>query len=152
MMIYRIVNITDPNVYSEVIKYAIQNSTYFSVCTFRFHHQRDVSEQYHLFLTQLLPYEINVNVETPRPYTKGQQYHIFRMERGSADIIQSVPEIKCWKAPDYPEDITFYRNRKPWLYMITHECIAYLNATSTLKLDVGKMNHVKLLEVHDFDY
>lgn len=126
---YRVLNIEDNNIYKAAIQYALKRSEFLSLCSFKHHHAKDLNENYFSFVRCLSEYEEgeNVHLKTPRIYTKGQQYHIYRITKGLEKTILSVPALTAWCTPDYPEDPTFYINDNPWIETISHEQIMYIS-------------------------
>lgn len=135
-MEFKIVNANCSTTFQKIIAFALENSTHISLCTFRYYHKKDLNECYFSFLEALEPYAVR-NTESfnlPRPYTKGQHFLIYAITPELKKSVQSVASIDRWCAPSYPEDISFYVNKSPWLTTITHEQLAFVKTKNEFLL------------------
>ena len=121
----RIINIRDDRVFTNIIQYAIRKSSHVSFCTFRYYHKKDVNANFSAFMDEIAPFELTADIVNtfllPRPYSKGQRFRVYILSSKLKNKILSVKSIGDWCVPNYPEDITFYTNQKPWIRTVTHE-------------------------------
>lgn len=126
-MKYHIFNFSGETMYSTLVNLAFEKCTYFSVCTFKYYHKKDLSKNFNDFLDKINPFRVeSTHFIIPKNYTKGQQYHIFKLDPIAKTLIKDVRSFADWRLPYYPEDLTFYRAKKPWLSSISHEDMLFI--------------------------
>lgn len=132
-MEYRVANVTEDWLFQGIVQYALKVSTHVSFCTFRYYHQKDLHASFGEFMNSIMPFRVDTldRFIFPRPYTKGQKFHLYKILPEIESCILKVTAIKDWSAPYYPEDITFYTSYKPWLRTISHEALMYAELTDT---------------------
>ena len=107
-----------------------ENSDVVSFCSFKDVHNKDLSSQYFLFFEQFKDDEIKEEIFATAPYQqyrKGQKFHYYKLSKQIQKLIIKTGSFANWRNPDLPEDMAFYKNKKPWLYSISHEDIVYIN-------------------------
>lgn len=124
---YRIIGQTDEIIYSEILKIAFEESDNFSICSFKRYHKKDLADSYFDFFNQIRMYEKDAYAfHTPNHYERGQKFHVFELNEYTKALIGIVKSFRGWMAPNYPEDLSFYRNKKVWLYCISHENLIFI--------------------------
>lgn len=136
-MVYKIDNVREREVFHRIVQYALKCSDHISVCTFRHYHKKDLKDSFWAFLNYVSPYCVDDPdaFVLPKNYTKGQKFHIYHLTDKVKKCILEVPMLESWCAPNLPDDITFYTNKKPWLITISHEKIMFLNISDTKRLE-----------------
>lgn len=77
-------------------------------------------------------------------------YH-YRTSTRAREIIKEVSSaLFQWIQPNFPEDLSFYKNGKPWLINIAHERLCYIINTNEKEIDI--ISSIKGLETMDSDY
>jgi hypothetical protein len=119
-MRYRIIDHIDEAAYDCIMDFAFKNCEYFSVCTFKFYHRKSLKESYFEFLDSAEKFKVEpVGFIMPEHYTKGQTFHVFELNEETRKIIKLAGFN--WSAPDYPEDLAFYMNKKVFFSSVSHE-------------------------------
>lgn len=121
-------NINNIKLYKNVIEYMCEKSSYIGVSTFKWYHKNKLNDTYFNFLNLMEKYRVsNDIVKLPKSYMKGQKFHIAELSEELKVSVKKVKDLSCWMPPDYPEDLTFYLDKIPWCYFITHENMLYLD-------------------------
>lgn len=128
-MDYRVLNAEKRDIYNKLINFALDNSSWISFCTFKYHHQKHLKPTYDAFMMSLSKFEVrDPYLFSPlNRYTKGQQFHYYTISPDVKKIVSQIDQFAQWGAPYYPDDISFYTNYKPWLYTVTHETMIFLS-------------------------
>lgn len=135
-MKYIILDSLNTNQYKELINFAFEYSQHFSVCTFKRYHKKDLSNSYYAFFENLKQYIMDdYAFILPKHYERGQKFYIYELNTETQKYISKVPNIFSWCPPIYPEDLTFYTNKKPWLISITHEKMLVVDTADQKVLD-----------------
>jgi len=87
------------------------------------------------FLDRLNEHKISSDkFELPR-YSSGQQIHCYEINKTTKTILSEPSDFTSWDSYDYPEDLTFYKNKLPWLRCISHEKMVLINDINPKALD-----------------
>ena len=127
-MVYSFINYDLYNKnYKKIIKIALSNSDCFGFFTSKHIRKKDHPDSYFEFLDNLSDYLVACDdINVPR-YTSGQQFHCYNITKNSRKIIDEPIDFGSWDGYAFPEDLTFYFNKKPWLRCISHERIVLIN-------------------------
>ena len=125
--------------YINFIKYFVHNSDAFSLVYFRYTKNERVKESVKKIKKLLQPYKIYSKTSNEWPGTKTLNYNnhiytlcLYRSDERVIDILSIVNDIFDWEYPDYPMDLSFFKNGYAWLTTCSHEyfCILYTNNKS----------------------
>ena len=77
-------------------------------------------------------------------------YH-YNTDSHAREIISEVSDsLYSWVQPNYPEDLSFYKNGISWLVNNAHEKSGYI--ITEKKAEIDMIMSIEGLEVEDFDY
>lgn len=145
-MRYRIINITDPGVYTRFLDVAFRYSTSFALAMYKGLHKKDAGENYFHIIESLKTYEIDkLDFEMPRRVGKGIIYHVYLLNKESRKLLKNVDSLYGWLSPKRPENLSFYQ-KKMWFYSITHERLAFIETNNKKILDDMIASGIKLIE------
>ncbi len=146
-MRYRIINITDPGVYTRFLDIAFCYSTSFALAMYKGLHHKDAGENYYNIIESLRIYEIDkLNFEMPRRVGKGMIYHVYLLNKESKKLLKNVGSLYDWLSPERPENLSFYKEKNLWFYSITHERLAFIETNNKKVLDDILACGIKLME------
>ena len=116
--------------YRGLLDYLLENCQHFSVCSFRVH-KKDLNESYYRFFEDYADYQCDSNNFTlAQHYEKGQKFHVYVLNKTTKSIIRNMGDFFSWKLPDYPEDLSFYKDKKVVFSTISHENMVIINSMS----------------------
>jgi hypothetical protein len=108
--------------------------------------QMALSREGKIFLNQLKPFLVEVYEDKQWPGTilcSEKKAFIYKCQLTSlaSDILKvSFQNIWDWKAPTYPEDLSFIRpNGMPWFISITHEKDTYFKLEESEKQELENL-------------
>lgn len=120
-MIYRIYGYKE-EYHSSVLRIAFEYCDSFGVTLYKDVHKKDLSEKFYSFMQTIGPYESDIqNHILPDYRVAKQQLHIYRLCKNTRRIISEIPSFNEWKCPDLPFDLSFYRNKRAFMWYITME-------------------------------
>jgi len=143
-----------------------KNEVYYSVIDLAF----DICDEFILVVERSYPPSLNNNgkliLKKLRPFfiekkkqsewagttlAKGDTafvYH-YRTDPGAKEIIKEVSRsLYDWVHRDFPEDLSFYKNGKPWLVNVSHERISHFNTDD--ESDIRSIKSIERLDTHSF--
>ena len=128
-MKYRILGDISGNQYDSLLRIAIKHSDAFGLSTFKSVHRKNLSDSYFELLKVLSDYEIKdiYDWSLSPHYESGQTIHIYLLNEITERILAQHDGLNSWRLPDFPEDLSFYWNKKAWLTSISHEQLCFLN-------------------------
>lgn len=113
--------------YQEFLTVAFEECDFFSVCTFKRYHKKDLSENYFAFFQALSQYEKEAfPFQLPKHYERGQAFHVYELNEVTKRMIRNVGSFSGWFPPDYPEDLAFFKGKKLWFSSVSHEHLLFL--------------------------
>ena len=131
-MKYRIISQISETVYYEILKIAFDESDYFSVCTFKYYHKKDLTNSYFDFFNEINMYQKDeYEFCLPKHYTKGQKFHVFELNKKTKEMLRNVNSFRGWIVPNSPEDLSFYNDKKVWLSSISHENLVFVETENS---------------------
>ena len=125
--------------YINFIKYFVQNSDAFSFVYFKYTKNERVKESVKNIKKLLQPYKIysKTSNEWPGTVTLNYNNHIYtlclyRSDERVVDVLSTVNDIFDWDYPNYPMDLSFFKDGYAWLTTCSHEyfCILYTDNRS----------------------
>ena len=146
-MKYRITSLITEPLHQKLLTIVFEKSNYFSVCTFKRYHKKDLSDTYFDFLRELRRYEKDAfEFCLPHHYEKGQTFHVYELNEETKRRIKSVGSFSGWSAPNYPEDLSFYEDKKVWLSSVSHENLIFIETTESGLVDKFTKLGLRLVE------
>lgn len=141
---HRVIGDFQGEAYSKLLKFAIENSDCFGFSTFQYVHKKDLLQSYFDFLNSISPFEKDsFNYELPQHYCRGQKIHVYKINSLTYGELTRVYDLYDWRIPQYPEDLSFYKNGKVWLSSISHEKLCFLYTDSqTITSNLDKMGYI----------
>ena len=115
----------------ELIQYAMRTSTHFSLLV-RLERPYRQEPSIYRYCEELHPFEIRrFYEEKDRPVRilsrgKHQIMIQYRCCRASKELLLALSELLLTGNDETPEDLCFYRTKKPWLVSVTHEKLMFL--------------------------
>lgn len=129
-MRYLIVDPLKPSQYQSLLNYFLENCQHFSVSSFKIH-KKDLGESYQSFFDAHECYKCDpYDFVLPQHYEKGQKFHIYELNKNTKSYIRNMEHFFSWKLPNYPEDLSFYKDKKVIFSTITHENMMILHNPS----------------------
>ena len=152
-MVYTLINYDFyNNFYKNILKIALSNSDCFSFFTSKHIRKKEHPNKYFDFLERLSTHKIiSDKIETPR-YTAGQQFHCYRINSITTQILSEPTDFAAWNSYDYPEDLAFYRNNTPWFRCISHEKIVLINETNIKAFEELKKLGLTFMKIKDTNF
>ncbi len=126
--VYYVENCENPDISRKLLCFLFAYSDAFSLIYFRHNKYEKLSHNVTRIHKELAPYELDVcNVnEWPGMKTRNTNRHIYRMitykiDSNAFTTLEEVGSFWNWDYPDYPMDISFYKNGRAWFYTSAHE-------------------------------
>lgn len=137
--------------YNKLIDYAIKNSDAFMFVTCDFDKDINYKQKVIPFVKDLEPYIIKIrhNKIWPGQERLGRQKHniyLFRMCEEVKEKLLEPNGLYKWRYPNYPEDLSFFRDGRCWLTSIAHEDFSYI-----YEKDIEEVNKFKEIGI-EFEY
>ena len=101
----------------------------FGLSTFKDVHKKNLSDSYFELLDSLSKYEIKETFgwSLAPHYQSGQVIHVYSLNKATKKLLTAQDGLYSFRLFGYPEDLSFYRNKKAWLTSISHEGLCFLN-------------------------
>ena len=113
--------------YRALLNCFLEDCQHFSVCSFKIH-KKNLKESYNKFFEDFNYYKCDsYNFILPQHYEKGQKFYIYELNKITKNFICNMDDFFSWKLPDYPEDISFYKDKKVIFSTISHENMMIFN-------------------------
>ena len=128
--------------YRALLDYFLENCQHFSVCSFRIH-KKYLNESYNRFFEDYNCYKCNqYDFILPQHYEKGQKFHVYELNKITKSFICNMDNFLSWKIPNYPEDLSFYKDKKVVFSTISHENMLILNSLPKEMIEI--INNFKI--------
>lgn len=126
-MRYLIIDELNSLQYRTLLDYFLNDCQHFSVCSFKVH-KKDLNESYKKFFENYSywkcdPYDFIL----PQHYERGQKFYVYELNKYTKKFICNMKDFSSWKLPNYPEDLSFYKDKKVVFSTITHENMMIFN-------------------------
>lgn len=128
--------------YKALLDYFLENCQHFSVCSFKVH-KKYLKESYNKFFEYYSCYKCNpYDFILPQHYEKGQKFYVYELNRITKAFIRNMDDFLSWKLPNYPEDLSFYKDRKVVFSTISHENMMIFNCLPKEMMEI--INNFKI--------
>ena len=130
-MLFRLEISSDPVAYRKFVEYACSKSAYFTLCTFKHWHKKDMTKKYmdaFDFICGNLQKKYDYSLFNH--YAKGQKFFAIQLNDQTKQWLRDQTNFFDWKFPNLPEDLSFYTEKEAWFNYISHENMGFLKTKS----------------------
>lgn len=122
--------------HDNVLKIAFENCDAFSVTVYKYVHKKDLSDNYYSFMQTIELYELDKSDYILPDYRVAkQQLHIYRLCKNTKKIISEIPSFDDWHSPELPFDLSFYCNKRAFMWYITMEDLFFIDTDDIAVID-----------------